>query len=147
MTKQNLVVNGKKYEVEIGDTTGSTVQVMVDGVSFSVEVPETIALPQVPVKTDRPAPVSQPVAAPAPRVAAPVVASGSGNEVIAPLPGTVLEIHVKAGEKVTKGQVVVSLEAMKMRNAIRSHKDGSVSSISVSVGQKVKFNEVLVQID
>ncbi len=147
MTKQNLVVNGKKYEVEIGDTTGSTVQVSVDGVNFSVEVPETVALPQAPAKSDRPAPVSQPAAAPAPRAAAPVVASGSGNEVIAPLPGTVLEIHVKAGEKVTKGQVVVSLEAMKMRNSIRSHKDGSISSINVSVGQKVKFNEVLVQID
>jgi biotin carboxyl carrier protein len=147
MTKQNLIVNGKKYEVEVGDTTGSLVDVIVDGVKYSVEVPASVSMPKPAVKADRPAVSAKPAAAPVVRAAAPVAPSGSGNEVIAPMPGTILDVLVKVGDSVTKGQEVVSLEAMKMRNAIRSPKDGVVSGVSVVAGQKVKFNEILVQID
>lgn len=149
MTKQKFVVNGKSYEVEIGDQTGSTVSVVVDGETFSVEVPEMVSRPVVAAKPVAAAakPVSV-AAAPAPRAAAPaVMASGSANEVVAPMPGTILDVLVKVGDPVTKGQEVVSLEAMKMRNAIRSTKDGVVSSINVTAGQKVKHNELLVVID
>ncbi len=147
MTKQKFVVNGKSYEVEIGDQTGSMVSVVVDGETFSVEVPEMVIQSKVAVKPV--AATAKPVAAtPAPRASAPtVLASGSANEIIAPMPGTILDVLVKVGDQVTKGQEVISLEAMKMRNAIRSSKDGVVSSVNVTAGQKVKHNEVLVTID
>jgi biotin carboxyl carrier protein len=152
MTKQNFVVNGKSYGVEIGEMTGSTVKVTVDGDMFDVVVPDAApvaaAAPRVAAK---PAPAAKPAAAPAPVSApaapAPAAGTGSSNEVVAPMPGTILDVLVKVGDKVTKGQEVVSLEAMKMRNAIRSPKDGVVASVDVTVGQRVSHNSLLVRIE
>jgi biotin carboxyl carrier protein len=152
MTKQNFVVNGKSYGVEIGEMTGSTVKVTVDGTAYEVVVPETApvaaAAPRVAAK---PAPAAKPAAAPAPVSApaapAPAAGTGSANEVVAPMPGTILDVLVNVGDKVTKGQEVVSLEAMKMRNAIRSPKDGVVASVDVTVGQRVSHNSLLVRIE
>lgn len=149
MTKQNYVVNGKSYEVEVGEVIGSTVDVTVDGTKYTVDVPQAVAKPKPVAAVRSAAPAARPTAAPAaaPSGAPAVIASGASNEVVAPMPGTVLDVLVKAGDSVTKGQEVVSLEAMKMRNAIRSSKDGVVSNVLVAAGQKVKHNQVLVQID
>ena len=67
-----------------------------------------------------PAPASRPAAAPA-------AASAGGSTVNSPLPGVVLEVKVKDGDKVTKGQVIMVLEAMKMENAIEAPCDGTVT--------------------
>lgn len=148
MTKQQLTVNGKKYEVEIGDLSGSSLNVKVDGKDYTVEVESSVAAVKPVARVEKPA-AAKPAATPAaaPRPAAAPAPTGSGNEVVAPMPGTILDVLVKPGDTVTKGQEVVSLEAMKMRNAIRSHKDGTISNVYVATGQKVKHNEVLVSIE
>ena len=80
-------------------------------------------------------------AAPAP--AAPV-ASGAGQDVVAPMQGTILDVKVKAGDAVKKGQVVAILEAMKLENEVVSPFDGVVKEVLVSKGQKVNNGDKLL---
>lgn len=63
----------------------------------------------------------------------------------APLPGTVIDIFIKAGDIVETGQVIMIIEAMKMKNSIRSTKDGTVASVLVATGQNVSHKQTLVE--
>ena len=78
-------------------------------------------------------------AAPAP-AAAP---AGAGESVTAPMPGNVLDVLVAVGAKVSAGDAVVLLEAMKMENEIVAPCDGTVTSISVKKGDVVDTDAVL----
>jgi len=62
-----------------------------------------------------------------------------------PLPGTVIEVFVKPGDTIEAGQVVLIIEAMKMKNSIRSTKDGIVAAVLVSAGQTVAHKQTLVE--
>ena len=68
------------------------------------------------------------------------------GSLVAPMPGTIIEILVKKGQRVRKGQSLMVMEAMKMEHKIQSPKDGEVLSISNEVGQKVEMGAVLVEI-
>lgn len=70
----------------------------------------------------------------------------SEGSLVAPMPGTIIEILVKKGQRVRKGQSLMVMEAMKMEHKIQSPKDGEVISISNEVGQKVDMGAVLVEI-
>ena len=83
-----------------------------------------------------------PAAAPAPKAAAPAGAQGS-IQIVAPMPGKILSIKAKVGDAVTKGQVVLTLEAMKMENEIVAAEDGTISSIDTTVGATVEAGAVL----
>src|SRR3546814_691991 len=65
----------------------------------------------------------------------------------APMPGLVLEIRVKAGDKVNKGDCLLVLEAMKMENLIKSPSDITIKSVEIYTGDKVEKNQVLIQFD
>ena len=80
------------------------------------------------------APAAKPAAAPAPAPAA----TGEGEAVSCPMPGTILDVKVKVGDAVKKGQVLMILEAMKMENEIMAGCDGTVTSVSVQNGQSVE---------
>jgi pyruvate carboxylase subunit B len=71
----------------------------------------------------------------------------TGNTVNAPLPGRVLEINVKVGDEVKRGQTVVILDAMKMENNITSDYAGKVKQILVAVGEAVGDNYPMVEIE
>ena len=83
-----------------------------------------------------PAPVA-PTTAPQP-AAAPAPVAGGANTVGSPLPGTVVNVKVSAGQTVKKGDVVMILEAMKMENEINASKDGTVTALHVAKGAKVE---------
>ncbi len=68
------------------------------------------------------------------------VASGS---LLAPMPGSVVRLHVAAGESVTTGDPVLVLEAMKMQHTITAPHDGTVTDLPVAVGAQVASGEVL----
>ena len=104
--------------------------VTVNGVAYNVTVEEN---------TNGAAPVAAPAAAPAPAAAA---AAGS-VPVNAPMPGTILDIKVKAGAAVKAGDVVMILEAMKMENEISAPQDGTIASIDVRKGDTVNSGDVL----
>ena len=93
------------------------------------------------------APVSRPAApAAAPVASAPVASSGGGHEIKSPLPGVILDITVKVGDEVKRGDKLVVLEAMKMENDIKADMDGKVISISVQKNDNVQEGATLVTI-
>ncbi len=65
----------------------------------------------------------------------------------APLAGKVLHVHVKAGDRVTEGQTLCTLEALKMENSIVAPVSGTVKEIRVAPGQAVKATDVLAVIE
>ena len=73
-------------------------------------------------------------------------ASHDSGGLVAPMPGTVLELRVAEGDKVTQGQVLVVVEAMKMEHAIKASKAGVVSHLALVEGQRVGAGEILVEI-
>ena len=71
----------------------------------------------------------------------------TGKTVEAPLPGRVVEISVKVGDVVKRGQTIVVLEAMKMENNITTDYAGTVKQIIVNVGDAVAANAILAEIE
>ncbi|MBN6731264.1 acetyl/propionyl/methylcrotonyl-CoA carboxylase subunit alpha [Burkholderia multivorans] len=72
--------------------------------------------------------------------------ASSGTSPIAPLPGTVVAVLVSEGERVTSGQELVIVEAMKMEHPVTANEDGVVEKIHVSVGQHVAAKTVLLTV-
>ncbi|TDQ14706.1 biotin carboxyl carrier protein [Algoriphagus boseongensis] len=74
-------------------------------------------------------------------------AAGAGvvKDIKAPMPGLILDLKVKAGDQVKKGDIVLILEAMKMENIIKAPGDGVVKEVKVSLKQSVEKNQVLIQ--
>ena len=85
--------------------------------------------------------------APAPKAApkaAPAASGAAGSiKINSPMPGKIVDIKANVGDKVTKGQVILVLEAMKMENDIVAPEDGTIASISVSVGSSVESGETI----
>lgn len=70
-----------------------------------------------------------------------------GDAIIrSPMPGLIIDIPVKIGQQVEKGEKVVVLESMKMENELRSPREGTVSQISVEIGAGVEKGQALVTI-
>ena len=116
-------------------------KITVNGVTYDVQVEEVGGVASAPVA----APVAAaPVAAPA---AAPAAAPVAGAESIdAPMPGTILDIKVKAGDSVKKNDVLMVLEAMKMENEIVAPRDGVIAAVCVSKGEAVNSGSALISL-
>lgn len=116
-------------------------QVKVNGVAYQVEVEEILdgKAPQ-PVAA---APVAQAPVAAAPQQTAKQPIPG-GQEVKAPMPGTILGVKVIEGAEVEKGDALMVLEAMKMENEIAAPVSGKVKQILVQKGQSVNAGDVLM---
>jgi len=77
--------------------------------------------------------------------AAPV--SDGANEILAPIAGKVIDVKVKVGDTISKGQTVAIIEAMKLENEIQSAFDGKVVDIKVSAGSDVRNKDVLIVLE
>ncbi len=134
--KYLVKVADKQYEVEIEDIYARPVIARVDGQEFKVnpEPGETQAAPKE-VKEFKPGDAPKPVSSP----------GISTSELTAPLPGAVTEVFVKPGEVVEMGHVMLIIEAMKMKNSIRSTRAGTIAEVLVSAGQTVAHKQVLVK--
>lgn len=144
MKEIKITVNGNTYDVKVGDVTNSPVEVIVDGKAYQVEFDAPTSI-SAPVRTTN-AVATPVISAPVVTTPAPVVAV-SGSGVRSPMPGTIVKVDVKAGDKVIRGQQLVSLEAMKMKNSIKSPIDAVVKAVHVIDGQKVQYNDVLVSFE
>lgn len=150
-----IKVDGKVYDVKILDLHSTPIQVIVDGTEIEVWPEEKTISAEMPVSPTQPvgAPaVSSPGRPPAPVPAAqPNVtqpasqAASTAKAVTAPLPGVVVAIKVKAGELVSPGQELCTIEAMKMKNIIRATRSGVIATISVNIGETVQHQSVLME--
>lgn len=150
MKKYNLTINGTKYSVDINDIEDNKANIEVNGTPYTVELDmESIptmqkSQPKV-VRVAAPAPKAAP-AAPAAVPAAPA-APTAGCVLKSPLPGTILDIFVNAGDTVKTGQHLILLEAMKMENNIDADRDGVVKEIRVRRSDSVMEGDVLLVIE
>ena len=74
------------------------------------------------------------------------VATGSGNTLVSPMQGTIIKIAASEGQRVSAGDVIVVLEAMKMEQPLTAHKDGTVTGLAVEVGQTVSAGAAICEL-
>ena len=116
MKRYNITVNGTAYDVTVEETDGRAEHVAAPA---EAHAPKKAAAP-----------------------AAPAGAQG-GVKINAPMPGTIVDVKLAVGAKVTTGTVIAVLEAMKMGNPIMAPCDGKVTSMQVSEGQSVQGGDPL----
>jgi glutaconyl-CoA/methylmalonyl-CoA decarboxylase subunit gamma len=139
-TKVELEIDGERVVVEGWPEPFAPPpnEVAVDGERWQVETTlersarasGSLATPAAPVEAVRPAAASS--------------APGPGTPVVPPMPGRVVELKVKEGERVRQGAVLLVLEAMKMRNEVTSPADGVVRDVRVSEGSNVRAREPML---
>lgn len=125
--KYKVTLNGTTYEVEVEK-------------GEAILVDEYVAAAPAPVA----APAAAAPAAPAPAAAAASAATAAGEQITAPMPGTILSVKVNQGDAVKAGQILVILEAMKMENEIVAPRDGTVAQVVVAQGASVDTGAPLV---
>ena len=109
-------------------------RVNVNGSLYEIEIEEMSA------------PATMSAAAPAAPAAPVATAPAGGQKIEAPMPGTILDIKLQAGQSVKKGDVLVILEAMKMENEIMAPCDGKVTGVNVRKGDSVETAALLCTI-
>ena len=141
MQKLNFNINGKHYEATITEVEHNVAEVELNGKKYTIDVErsEAVALPTI--ATPKPVAAAPVAAAPA----APKAAAGA-NAIVAPLPGSVVSVSVKAGDAVKAGQQLAVIEAMKMENEILAPADGTVKAVHCSAGQAVQQGDALIEL-
>ena len=112
--------------------------VRINGSVYEVEVEELSGFEAQSVERQAQAPSVQ-----APPVQAPPVSTG-GKSITAPMPGSIISVNVKPGDRFKSGQVLLVLEAMKMENEIMAPHDGVAVSVNVTNGASVNSGDVLI---
>jgi glutaconyl-CoA/methylmalonyl-CoA decarboxylase subunit gamma len=144
--KIKVKIDEQVFEVEINDLAARPIVALVDGQCFEIwPEDESSPAPAERMIVERPTPTSSAAPAPKPIVAAASVGAVDKSKVVlAPIPGVILTVAICAGATVKVGQELCVLEAMKMKNAIRSTRAGTIANIYVAEGDHVKHGQVLV---
>jgi glutaconyl-CoA decarboxylase len=133
MKRFQITVNGNSYDVQVEEMDASA-------------APSPKKLPDsVPAS---PKPAVEPVKAEkaAPTVQTPSTAPAGADELNAPMPGTIVNVMVKVGDQVKKGQVLLVLEAMKMENEIMSPKDAVIAAVHVNKSDSVDSGTLMISL-
>ena len=136
MNSFKYTINGNVYRVVLNRIDEIAFDVEVNGKSYKVEIAK-------PAKKKIDTNI-RPAQTPVEPVILPHHANLGVSALQAPLPGLILDIFCKVGDKVKKGQNMLILEAMKMENAICSEREGVVKQISVKKGDTVLEGAELV---
>ncbi|MDD6782851.1 MAG: biotin/lipoyl-binding protein [Bacteroidales bacterium] len=135
MKKFKFVIDGHKYEVSVNEIENNVAELEVNGTPFTVEIEKEEKV------------TTRPVAKPAATTSAPAAAPATGSVkfIASPLPGSIVRVLVEAGQSVKKGDVLLTMESMKMENNISAEADGVVKSILVTPGQNVMQDDKLIE--
>jgi glutaconyl-CoA/methylmalonyl-CoA decarboxylase subunit gamma len=145
MKKFKFTINGNQYDAEIMSIDDNIAEVSVNGTVYTVEVDRSIPLSKTPTLVRTMAVPSTDVHPSISKTSSPSAPKGTGT-IKSPLPGVILELHVKEGDPVKIGQKLITLEAMKMENNINADKEGKVVSLKVGKGDNVMEGDILLVI-
>ncbi len=120
----SLLIGTKSYEISVGPPARGVMTVHVDGVPVDVSL-----------TTSRPS---------ASRAAGEPSEASGPQQVTAPMPGKIVKLLVKAGDRVEPRQGLVVVEAMKMENELRARAAGTVAEVRVVEGTSVEAGAILV---
>jgi len=138
-------VENQSFEVEVGDIHARPVVATIEGEAFEVWL-EDVQLVRSAVAVAHVGNLPQPPASKAtPTSSAPSAPTSGAKTVLAPLPGVIVEVSVKAGDAVQPGQELCIIEAMKMKNVIRASRAGTIGAVHVALNQHVKHHAVLLE--
>jgi biotin carboxyl carrier protein len=136
MRKFQIKVDGKVHEVEVEEVGGN------ESSAGTISVPQPVATKvkkeQVSQEVVKPSSNSAPTKAPTAAVA--------GEEVVAPMPGKILQLKVSEGDIVKDGDTLLILEAMKMENEIIANASGNIKQINIAANDMVDTGDVLMVI-
>lgn len=168
MRRYTFEINGNRHVIDVEEVTAETFRVrvgeeMIDvRLSSDEDLAQAIITPEIapgraptPSGLPREVPQTREVrgptidSPPAPRVSAsaPRRAANGAAVMSAPMPGVILSVETSEGARVTRGQVVLVLEAMKMKNAIKAPRDGVVAEVFVHADQPVGHGDPLLRFE
>ena len=146
MKEFTFKINGAEFKCAVEEIEAGKTNVTVNGKVYTVETEAPKV--EAPAPKAAPAPAPKPAApkAEAPKAEAPKPAApaAGGLQVKSPLPGSVIKVLVSEGQAVKKGDTLLTLESMKMENAIMAEQDGTVKQIAVTPGQNVMQDDLLI---
>lgn len=129
-----VTVNGEKILVQVEDLHQRPVVVYVEGSRFEVDIEEGPAPSgEIDVQSQE-GPTSR------------TFSASTSCEVTAPMPGDIIQIHVKTGQMVKAGDPLCVLDAMKMKNTIHAPQDGEISEVIINEGQSVEYGVLLFRL-
>lgn len=137
MHRYRITVDGKPFTLDVRELGADEFRVHVDGRELTVRLADDEEL--------APAIVSTGAAGFSPPVRLRPASARHSPDLTAPLPGLIVSVDVQPGTRVRRGDALLTLEAMKMRNSIRAPRDGVVAEVLVTEGQSVGFGDVLVR--
>lgn len=137
MNEFKFKIDGTEYAAKVEAQDDNQIQVVLNGKVFYVETENTPSRPVIIPKVTNSA-VAAPAAAPT---------ASASNKLTAPLPGSITKILAKEGDKLKKGDVVMTMEAMKMENNITVECDCTLKAIKAQVGQSVNQGDVLAELE
>ncbi len=136
-------IRGNNYEVEVQKIDGDLAEIEVNGTLYQVDVERKKVESKTPILVRSAMPTSM----------SPSDVKVSAKEksvvakIIAPLPGTVIQIMINPGAAVKRGDKLLVYEAMKMENNLLAEKDGTVKSIKVNVGDNFLQGDLLIEME
>ena len=136
-----VIVGGETYEVALSSDESLAEAVITP--AFDPGAHARVAASHSVARTAPKAAPATPAASSAPAAPRPAAGGGKGS-LSAPMPGTILEVNVKAGDTVTRGQQVAILDAMKMHNVIGAPRDGTIAEVCVDAGQTISHGDAIV---
>lgn len=161
MRRYTLEVGGQPFVVDVQEVTADRYTVLVGDQAYEVrlasdeDMAEALITPEIaPTRGNHalgPGPSVRPAASrSSDQLPPPLPRPSTDGQVVgaltAPMPGKILSVEVNRGDLVSRGQTLVILEAMKMKNAIKSPYDGVVMEILVQAEQTVAYGDLLVQL-
>ena len=139
MKSFQFTIDGRKYETTVNEIEDNIAEVTVNGTVFRVAIDKK--------KTTSSIKPAAPKAAAAAH-AAPRTAQPAGSVVVkSPLPGSIVKVVTAAGQPVKKGDLLLTMESMKMENQVTSEYEGTIKSVLVQPGQNVMQDDKLVEIE
>ena len=137
MKSFQFTIDGRKYATTVNEIEDNVAEVTVNGTVFHVEIDQMKHATSI-----------KPAAPKAAAAAAPRAAQPAGTVVVkSPLPGSIVKVVAAAGQTVKKGDLLLTMESMKMENQVTSEYDGTVKSVLVQPGQNVMQDDKLVEIE